>query len=51
MSVTPDEQSELEKKKTLIIPPLKEVEGGYTGFTLSVCPSVDRIGSALYLPQ
>ena len=27
----------------VIIPPLKEVEGGYTDFTLSVCPSVDRI--------
>ena len=24
----------------LIIPPLNEVEGGYTGFALSVCPSV-----------
>ena len=30
---------------------LYEVEGGYTGFTLSVCPSVDRIVSALYLLQ
>ena len=27
------------------------VEGGYSGFTLSVCPSVDRIVSALYLLQ
>ena len=27
------------------------IEGGYTGFTLSVCPSVDRIVSALYFPQ
>ena len=25
--------------------------GGYTGITLSVCPSVDRIVSALYLQQ
>ena len=28
-----------------------EVERGYTGFTLSVCPSVDRIMSTLYLQQ
>ena len=28
-----------------------EVERGYTGFILSVCPSVDRIVSALYLQQ
>ena len=40
-----------------IIDPLNEVEGGgvgggvYTGFTLSVCPSVDKIVSALYLQQ
>ena len=35
----------------LIIPPLNEVEGGYTVFTLSICPSVDRILSGLYLLQ
>ena len=28
-----------------------KLKGGYTGFTLSVCPSVDRIVSALYLQQ
>ena len=28
-----------------------EVEGGYTCFTFSVCPSVDRIVSTLYLQQ
>ena len=28
-----------------------EVERGYTGITLSVCPSVDRIVSALYIQQ
>ena len=27
------------------------LKGGYTGITLSVCPSVDRIVSALYLQQ
>ena len=30
-------------------PRFNEVERGYTGFTLSVCPSVDRIVSGLYL--
>ena len=35
-----------------IPPPLQlSWKGGYTGFTLSVCPSVDRIVSALYLQQ
>ena len=35
-----------------IIPPAStKLKGGYTGFTLSVCPSVDRIVSALYLQQ
>ena len=28
------------KSKTIFIPPPNEVGGGYTGFTLSVCPSV-----------
>ena len=32
-------------------PRFNEVERGYTGITLSVCPSVDRIVSALYLQQ
>ena len=32
-------------------PHFNEVERGYTGFTLSICPSVDRILSALYLQQ
>ena len=32
-------------------PRFNEVEKGYTGFTLSVRPSVDRIVSALYLQQ
>ena len=37
----------------LLIIPLRfnRVERGYTGFTLSVYPSVDRIVSALYLKQ
>ena len=36
----------------LIIPPAStKLIGGYTGITLSVCPSVDRIVSALYLQQ
>ena len=30
-------------------PTSTKLKGGYTGFTLSVCPSVDRIVSALYL--
>ena len=35
-----------------IIPPAStKLKGGYTGFTLSVCPSVDRMVSALYLQQ
>ena len=35
-----------------IIPPAStKLKGGYTGFTLPVCPSVDRIVSALYLQQ
>ena len=33
----------------IIIPRFNEVERGYTGFTLSACPSVDKIVSALYL--
>ena len=32
-------------------PRFNEVERGYPGITLSVCPSVDRIVSALYLQQ
>ena len=39
----------------IFTPPLNEVEGGYTEFTLSVCLSiclcVDRIVPTLYLPQ
>ena len=36
----------------VIIPPAStKLKGGYTGFTLSVCQSVDRIVSALYLQQ
>ena len=36
----------------LIIPPAStKLKGGYTGITLSLCPSVDRIVSALYLQQ
>ena len=36
----------------VIIPPAStKLIGGYTGITLSVCPSVDRIVSALYLQQ
>ena len=36
----------------IIIPPAStKLKGGYTGFTLSVCPSVDRIMSALYFQQ
>ena len=35
----------------IFIPPLNGVEGGYTSVTLSVCPPVDRIVSAMYLPQ
>ena len=32
-------------------PTLNKVEGGYTGFTLPICLSVDRIVSTLYLLQ
>ena len=36
----------------MFIPPAStKLKGGYTGITLSVCPSVDRIESALYLQQ
>ena len=36
----------------IIIPSAsKKLKGGYTGITLSVCPSVDSIVSALYLQQ
>ena len=39
-------------KLTIILPPAStKLKGGYTGITLSVCPSVDRIVSALYLQQ
>ena len=38
-------------RKSIVIPPLNEVEGGYTGFTLSVCPSVSRIVCTLYILQ
>ena len=38
--------------RRLIIPfASTKLKGVYTDFTLSVCPSVDRIGSALYLQQ
>ena len=30
-------------------PASTKLKGGYTGFTLSICPSVDRIVSTLYL--
>ena len=37
---------------SLLYPPAStKLKGGYTGITLSVCPSVDRIVSALYLQQ
>ena len=37
---------------SVFIPPgSAKLKGGYTGFNLSVCPSVDRIVSALYLQQ
>ena len=36
---------------THFTPRFNGVERGYTGITLSVCPSVDRIMSALYLQQ
>ena len=40
------------KCKCIIIPPAStKLKGRYTGFTLSVCLSVDRIVSALYLQQ
>ena len=35
----------------VIIPPAQRSWRGYTGFTMSICPSVDRIVSALYLLQ
>ena len=36
----------------MFIPPAStKLKGGYTGITLSVCPTVDRIVSALYLQQ
>ena len=36
----------------LVIPSAStNLKGGYTGFTFSVCPSVDRIVSTLYLQQ
>ena len=36
----------------VIIPPAStKLKGGYTGITLSVCPSVDRMVSALYLQE
>ena len=35
----------------LLYPGFNKVERGDTGITLSVCPSVDRIVSALYLQQ
>ena len=42
----------LEKIDHVIIPHAStKLKGGYTGITLSVCPSVDRIVSALYLQQ
>ena len=35
----------------VIHPTSTKLKGGYAGFTLSVCPSVDRVLSALYLQQ
>ena len=37
--------------KWFLYPRFNEVERGYTGITLSVCPSVDRVVSALYLQE
>ena len=37
--------------KVIIPPASTKLKGGYTGITVSVCPSVDRIVSALYLQQ
>ena len=37
--------------KLIITTASTKLIGGYTGITLSVCPSVDRIVSALYLQQ
>ena len=38
--------------KLIFIPSAStKLKGGYTGFILSVCPSVDRIMSVLYLQQ
>ena len=43
---------ELNWSKFVILPSAStKLKGEYTGFTLSVCPSVDRIESALYLQQ
>ena len=35
----------------IILPASTKLKGGYNGFTLSVCPSVDRMVSPLYLQQ
>ena len=43
-----------EKEITYIIiitPDSTKLKGGYTGITLSICQSEDRIVSALYLQQ
>ena len=39
------------KTYNFLYPRFNEVERGYTGITLSVCPTVDRIVSALYLQE
>ena len=38
-------------REVMIPPASTKLKGGYTGITLSVCLSVDRIVSALYLQQ
>ena len=45
------EKSQRYDQPTIIIPPSQRSWRGYTGFTLSVCLSVDRIVSTLYLLQ
>ena len=44
-------QNRVRSVSSIIPPASTKLKGGYTGITLSVCPSVDRIVSALYLQQ
>ena len=46
-----DKRTTSESNYVIIPPASTKLKGGYTGFTLPVCPSVDRIVSALYLQQ